>query len=125
MPLFEPAYFGGIGKRGVKTELPAATTLLQSRSERDDSEKTLKLCLKSFSESTTAGAPLDFRISSSSGMIYFDFWISSSASTLRARIFKSDCCPANIGTRLRERSLRVTSSGCCAYNSRRRPSYNL
>src|ERR1700761_4125407 len=112
MPLFDPAYFGGIGKSGVKTELPAATTLLQSRSERDDSENTLKLCLKSFSDDTTAGEPLDFRTSSSNGMIYLDFWVSSSALMSRARIFKSDCCPANMGTRLRKRSLRMASSGC-------------
>lgn len=43
----EVLYLAGTGRSGVTTELPAATTLLQSRSAREDSENKLKFFLKS------------------------------------------------------------------------------
>ena len=65
--------FGGTGSREVTTELPAATTLLQSRSVNEDSEKRLKFLVKSCMLSTVAGAPSDLRSFAFNGMIYFSF----------------------------------------------------
>lgn len=82
--LFEWLCFFGTGKSEVTTLLPAATTLLQSRSTRDDSEKMLKFCLKPSIDLTTAGAPSGFLSSFLSGKMYF--WFSTSSSRLLARI---------------------------------------
>jgi len=68
----------GAGKKGVTTELPAPTTLLQSRSTREDSEKRGKSFLKTVNEWTTAIDPSGFLPSHVKGMINIRFASSSS-----------------------------------------------
>lgn len=64
------SYLFGTGRRAVTTELPAATTLDQSRSAREDSENRLKFFLKSWMDSTVAGTPAGFRLLAVNGIIW-------------------------------------------------------
>lgn len=79
---FEVLCSSGTGSNAVTTELPAATTLLQSRSANDDSEKRLKFFLNSCMDSTVAGAPSGLRFFAFNGIIYFPLRDSSPSGLL-------------------------------------------
>jgi len=75
----EVLYLSGTGSSAVTTALPAATTLVQSRSASEDSEKRLKFFLNSCKDSTFASAPSCFRSLICNGIMYLSLRAWSSA----------------------------------------------